>query len=54
MPDLKVTGSLGILLRAKNEGFPVSLKESIEKMQGKGIYLSSQLIRVVLKMAGEK
>lgn len=52
--NLKVTGSLGVLLRAKNEGFPVLLKESIEKMQAKDIFLSPNLISVVLKMAGEE
>jgi len=52
--NLKVTGSLGILLRAKKEGYPVSLKQAIEKMQKKDIYLSSNLIKIVLKLAGEK
>ena len=52
--NLKVTGSLGILLRAKKEGYPVSLKQAIEKRQKKDIYLSSNLIKIVLKLAGEK
>ena len=49
----KVTGSLGILLRAKIEGYPISLKQSIEEMQKKNIYLSSGLIASVLKLAKE-
>lgn len=52
--NLKVTGSLGILLRAKKEGYQISLQESIEQMRKKDIYLSSQLVSIVLKMAGEK
>ena len=52
--NLKVTGSLGILLRAKKEGFPISLKQAIGKMQKKDIYLSSSLINSVLTLAGEK
>ena len=51
--NLKVTGSLGILLRAKKEGYPISLKHAIEKMQKKDIYLSSSLINSVLTLAGE-
>ena len=51
--NLKVTGSLGILLRAKSEGYSISLKQSIEEMQKKNIYLSSGLIAKVLKLAGE-
>jgi predicted nucleic acid-binding protein len=52
--NLKVTGSLGILLRAKKEGFPISIKQAIENMHKKDIYLSSSLINSVLKLAGEK
>jgi predicted nucleic acid-binding protein len=52
--NLKVTGSLGILLRAKNEGYPISIKSSIEQMQKKEIYLSTQLINFALKYAGEE
>ncbi|MDO9341576.1 MAG: DUF3368 domain-containing protein [Bacteroidales bacterium] len=52
--DLKVTGSLGILLRAKKEGYPILLKQSIEQMRKKDIYLSARLINIVLRIAGEK
>ncbi len=52
--NLKVTGSLGILLRAKKEGFQISLKQSIEQMRKKDIYLSSRLVSIILDMAGEK
>ena len=52
--NLKVTGSLGILLRAKNEGYPISLKYAIEQMRKKDIYLTSNLINIVLELSGEK
>ena len=52
--DLKITGSLGILLRAKQEGFPISVSESIYRMKQKGIFLSDKIIDYVLKKAGEK
>lgn len=52
--DLKVTGSLGILLRAKKEGYPILFKQSIEQMRKKDIYLSARLINIVLRIAGEK
>lgn len=51
---LKVTGSLGILIRAKNEGHSVSISEAIERMVSKGIHLSDRLIRAALKQAGEE
>lgn len=51
--NLKVTGSLGIMLRAKKEGFRISLKDSINQMIKKGIHLSPGLINMVLELAGE-
>ena len=51
--NLNVTGSLGILLRAKKEGYPVYMKHAIEQMKKKDIYLSDNLINSVLKLSGE-
>jgi len=50
---LELTGSLGILLRGKREGHPVLLKEAIERMTKRGIWLSERLIASVLRQAGE-
>lgn len=33
---LSLTGSIGILLRAKREGYPVSIKQAIERMINEG------------------
>lgn len=52
--NLNVTGSLGILLKAKVQGYPISIKHSIEQMQSREIYLSKSLIDFALKYAGEK
>jgi predicted nucleic acid-binding protein len=48
-----VTGSLGILLKAKNKGLEISLRTAISNMQKRGIFLSDELIEKVIKMANE-
>jgi len=50
---LAVTGSIGILLRAKGEGSPFSMREAIDRMQARGIWLSDRVIRFALTQAGE-
>ena len=50
---LSLTGSIGILLRAKNEGYPFSIKTAIEKMLDRNIRLSKTVIDFALKEAGE-
>ena len=53
LSGLKLTGSLGILLKAKREGCPVLLNESIILMRDRGIWLSDRLVSNVLEQAGE-
>jgi len=48
-----VTGSIGILLRAKREGSLHSIGEVIERMERKGIWLSEQVKRFALQQAEE-
>lgn len=50
---LRVTGSLGVLLRAKREGHVSALRPAIEAMRARGIWLSPRLVEGVLQMAGE-
>ena len=50
---LELTGSLGILLRAKREGHPVLLATAIRRMKQRGIWLSARLVASVLNQAGE-
>ncbi|MGK7947966.1 MAG: DUF3368 domain-containing protein [Xenococcaceae cyanobacterium] len=41
---LSLTGSIGILLRAKSSGYPLQMQEAIARMQKRGIRLSSKVI----------
>jgi predicted nucleic acid-binding protein len=50
---LKITGTLGILTRAKKEGHSFVLRDAINKMQDKGVRLSSRIITFVLKQVNE-
>ena len=49
--NLDVTGSLGILLKAISQGYDISIREAINNMQNKGIYISENLADKVIKKA---
>lgn len=51
--DLKVTGSLGVLLKGKFAGLDIDIHEAITNMRNKGIFLSDHLATKVLKMADD-
>ena len=53
LSGLAVTGSIGILLRAKKEGYSLSIKTAIEKMLNHNIRLSQRVIDFALKESGE-
>ncbi|MBD2524468.1 DUF3368 domain-containing protein [Nostoc sp. FACHB-133] len=53
LSGLTLTGSIGILLRAKKEGYPVLMRQAIERMLNRGIRLSETVIAVALQQAGE-
>jgi len=46
---LNLTGSIGVLIRAKHEGIDFSINEAIHRMQSHGIYLSQKVIDFALK-----
>lgn len=50
---LQLTGSVGILLRAKREGHLASVKTALERMRMHGIWLSEKVLQVALREAGE-
>jgi predicted nucleic acid-binding protein len=51
---LQVVGVLGILLRAKNNGWIVSLKTVIESLRSEaGFFITADLEHAILKQAGE-
>ncbi len=51
--NLNVTGSIGVLLRAKREGYTFSMRDAIRRMKAHGIWLSSQVTAFALTQAGE-
>lgn len=51
--NLLLTGSIGILLRAKKVGYPFLMKEAIERMKTRGIRLSEKVVTFALDQAGE-
>lgn len=50
---LAVTGSIGILLRAKSEDRFFSMRKAIDRMQARGIWLSDRVIAFALAQADE-
>jgi predicted nucleic acid-binding protein len=50
---LFVTGSIGILLRAKREGYQFSMQQAIDHMKARGIWLSDRVVTFALMQAGE-
>lgn len=50
---LKVKGTLGVLLEAKEEGLIVNIKPLLIQLQANDIHLSDSLINKVLQKAGE-
>jgi len=50
---LSVTGSVGILLRALDEGHSFSMDEAIARMKTQGIWLSERVTAFALAQAGE-
>ena len=50
---LVVTGVIGILIRAKQSGFELSVVPLLEEMRQKGYWLSDNVLAVAAKLAGE-
>jgi len=50
---LRVTGTLGVLLKAKQQGLIVSFQECVAAMQNQGIYYHPGLIQKLLAQIGE-
>ena len=50
---LHITGTIGVLLLAKERGLIDAIKPLIQKLQACGLYLSSSLIDKALRLAGE-
>ncbi|MBW7871094.1 MAG: DUF3368 domain-containing protein [Flavobacteriia bacterium] len=51
--ELKVTGTIGLLLKAKEAGHIDQIKPLLYELKNKGIWLSEDLINEILKLANE-
>lgn len=54
LSNLSVTGSIGILIKAKSMGYPISMPEAINRMRERGIWLSQNVIRFALDHSNDK
>lgn len=52
--DLKVTGTIGILIKAKNQGIIKDLKPLLSELTDKNVWISEKLMIEILKQAGEQ
>lgn len=50
---LTVTGTIGIILKAKERGIITEIHSVLEDMKRKGFYISSHLEQMILEQAGE-
>ena len=46
--NLRLTGSVGILLKARNQGFAVDIPQALDRMRRHGIWLSDQVVQFAL------
>jgi uncharacterized protein len=51
---LKYTGTLGILVKARQAGYLASVAPVIVRLQSQGMWLTDKIINDVLKLAGER
>ena len=50
---LQVTGTIGVLLLAKEKGLIDAIKPPVAELQAHGLYLSSELVDKALQLTGE-
>jgi predicted nucleic acid-binding protein len=48
LSGLTLTGSIGVLIKARQQGYPVSIPQAIERMREHGIWLSDEVVRFAL------
>ena len=54
MAGLDLTGSIGILIKAKRLGFPIAIREAMTRMREHGIWLSAAVTAAALAAANEE
>jgi hypothetical protein len=50
---IRVVGSLGVLLRAKESGLIAEIRDRLAAIQSAGVHYSEQLVNETLRLAGE-
>ncbi len=53
LSGLELTGTIGVLLKAKQKGYPILIHETLEKMRSHSIWLSDKVIHFALEQSGE-
>lgn len=48
LSGLTLTGSIGVLIKARQQGYPVSIPQAINRMREHGIWLSDAVVRFAL------
>ena len=51
---LTVTGTMGVLIRAKRDGVVEDVRPILEGMLANGFYVSGRLVDMVMRVAGEQ
>ena len=51
---LRYTGTLGVLMKAKQNGLIPLISDVVHLLRAKGMWLSDEIVDTVLKLAGEK
>ncbi len=54
LQEFKLTGTAGVLVKAKKAGHITRIRPLMDKLKEIGFYLKDELIREILKNAGEK
>jgi predicted nucleic acid-binding protein len=54
LSGLSVTGSVGVLLRAKREGHSFSMRDAIQRMRQRGVWLSERVVNFALAQSDEE
>lgn len=52
--DLKVTGTIGVLIKAKTEGYIKELKPLLKELTDKAVWINEKLIMEILEIVGER
>jgi predicted nucleic acid-binding protein len=48
LSGLTLTGSIGVLIKARKQGYAVSISQAIDRMREHGIWLSAEVVRYAL------